>query len=69
MWRDHYQVHKAVSEVSKHVIILSNVQLGSEVVSSLVCRSGDSASLRRLHSNIDSVAMLFGRISYLVKII
>ena len=55
--------------VRGHVIKLSPVQLGPNVVSSLVCRSGDSASLCRLHSNIDSVAMLFGRGSYLVMIV
>lgn len=44
---------KAVSEVSKHVINLSPVRLGPYVVSSLVCRSSESASLYRPHSNID----------------
>lgn len=49
----HYQIHKAVSELCKHVIILCPVQVGPQVVSSLVCRSGESASLSRLHSNTD----------------
>lgn len=69
MWRVHYQIHKAVSELSKHVIKLSPVQLELHVVSSLVCISVDGASLYRLHSNIEFDAMLFGINFYLVKII
>lgn len=69
MWRVHYQIHKAVSELSKHVIKLSPIQLDLNVVSSLVCIMGYGANLFRLHSNIGSVAMLFGTNAFLEKII
>jgi len=50
--------------VSERCIELCPVRLGPDEVSSGAC----SASRSGLRSNVDSVAMLFGRILYLVKI-